>query len=71
MKSNVLYKLSIKQEFYTTEYMLMWVEEIAKIIEPNEMLISTFGNNFMKYNAEILREEIESVVERKNIFLPM
>lgn len=35
MKSNVLYKLSIKQEFYTTEYMLMWVEEIAKIIEPN------------------------------------
>ena len=59
MKSNVLYKLSIKQEFYTTEYMLMWVEEIAKIIEPNEMLISTFSNNFMKYNAEILREEID------------
>ncbi len=69
MKSNVLYKLSIKQEFYTTEYMLMWVEEIAKIIEPNEMLISTFSNNFMKYNAEILREEIESVVEKAEIDL--
>lgn len=71
MKDRVRYEFTINRVNYTIEYILMWVEEVANIIKPKEMRISTFGNKFMKYYGEILREEIESEGEKAELDLDL
>ena len=69
MEDNVLYHLSLKREYYTTELIIKWINEVGDIISPDHMQISTFGSNFMKYDGKILREEIENEAGKVGIDL--
>lgn len=63
----IRYEVSLRKEYVSTDIMLSWIDLFSRLISPDSMKISTFGSNFCKYDAQILKEEIEGEEIKKDI----
>ena len=67
MEKKVIYEMSVKKELVTSEMLQSWIDITSEIIDPDSMKISTWGNAYHKYDAQILSEELKGEDIKKDI----
>ena len=72
VKEGILHEVCLRKRDVTAELMLRWVDVVSNLILPDSMCIKTVADNhFVNYDAEQLKEEIESEELQKDIYIKL